>query len=246
MPVKAYHPPFLREAVNSVLAQSSSRWQLLVIADRGSRNRIERELPRDPRIELIVRERPSLANAFNVGMRHAETEFVAILLGDDAWAPHAVAVLERNIKAAPSTDFFHSSRRFVDDDGAPLSSVYLSRGSVSPLDDYRRGETPVKHLLCWRRELGLEVGGMDETLGSIGVDDYDFPWTMAEHGATFTAIPECLYVVRDHRTSFRLTTHRSRAHQTRELARIMSKHGTRPEVIADSIRRAESGYLRQT
>lgn len=39
----------------------------------------------------------------------------------------------------------------------------------------------------------LACGGLDESLNSVWPDDYDLPWTMAEHGAMFKAISECLY-----------------------------------------------------
>ena len=55
-----------------------------------------------------------------------------------------------------------------------------------PLRDLRSFETagsPVKHLMCWRRALGLEIGGMNEAVSDHGCDDYDFPWRMAEAGA---------------------------------------------------------------
>jgi hypothetical protein len=84
------------------------------------------------------------------------------------------------IRAHPDTDFFHSSRRVIDEQDQPLSSVHRSRAEFA-LTDFVGG-SPVKHLLCWRRAKGLAVGGLDESLNSVGPDDYDFPWTMAEHG----------------------------------------------------------------
>jgi glycosyltransferase involved in cell wall biosynthesis len=172
MPVKAYDPLYLRAAVASMLVQSSPDWRLLVIDDGKARAELARLLPDDERIRLVSRETPTLAGALNAGMRRAETEFVAILLG-------------------------------------------------------------------------LEVGGMDESLGGVGVDDYDFPWTMAERGAAFTAIPDCLYVARDHRRAFRLTTHLPLSHHKREIARIMRKHGVARAAIRARVARAEQGYLRQ-
>ena len=113
-------------------------------------------------------------------------------------APDAVEVLERNIEERPDVDFFHSARRYIDDHGEPISDV-LPRGTTFTS---RPSSTrvPVKHLLCWRRELALAIGGIDESLNSVGPDDYDFPWSMMEAGARFGAIQECLYVYRDHRS----------------------------------------------
>jgi glycosyltransferase involved in cell wall biosynthesis len=245
LPVKAYHERFLREAVDSVLAQTAANWRLLLVCDAPLRPELERVLGErgaDPRIDFAANEGRQLAGKLNTGMRRADTEYVAILLGDDLWDPRAVEVLSRAIDASPETDFFHSSRRFVDEHGRPISSVYRAR----PFDlaDFLTS-APVKHLLCWRRETGLAIGGMDESLNSVGVDDFDFPWSMAEAGAAFTAVDECLYVARDHRESFRLTTHLPRSHHKRELARIMRKHGADRATIAARVAAAERSYLRQ-
>jgi len=41
------------------------------------------------------------------------------------------------------------------------------------------------------------IGGIDESMLKAQ-DDYDFPWTMAENGATFKAVIECLDYYRNH------------------------------------------------
>ena len=226
VPVHEYDPVFLHAAVRSLQQQTIPTWRALVIAEPDRHQLFASELApelADPRITLISNEGRNLAGAYNTGMRRAETMFVAILLGDDMWAPDAVAVLERNIRGRPDVDFFHSARRIVDADGVGISSVHPARHDVT-LGDFAT-TSPVKHLLCWRRELGLAAGGMDEQSRSVGPDDLDFPWVMAEHGAAFGAIDECLYLHRDHREHFRLTTHLPRSVHRRELARIFRKHG---------------------
>jgi glycosyltransferase involved in cell wall biosynthesis len=246
MPVRAYYPRYLREALDSLLAQTSEAWRLLVIAEPGHREELGQVIApylQDARCELIVSEGRKLAGSYNTGMRRARTEFVGILMGDDLWAPDAVAVLTREIRAHPEVDFFHSSRRIIGESGEPLSSVYMSRSEVR-LEDFGL-PSPVKHLLCWRRSLALSFGGMDESLNSVGPDDLDFPWSMAEHGAVFHAIPECLYVYRDHRSSFRLTTHLPLSVHKREIGRIMRKHGVDSAVIEQAVRKAGRSHLRQ-
>jgi GT2 family glycosyltransferase len=246
LPVKAYHAPYLKEAIGSVLCQTSPDWRLLIIADKGKRSELESVLVEqlaDPRIEMIASEGRQIGGSFNTGMRRAETEFVAILLGDDVWSPTTVEVVTNRIAASPAVDFFHSARRAIDADGSPISPVMPSRTSFSVAEFAVK--SPVKHLLCWRRETGLAIGGMDETLNSVGVDDFDFPWSMAESGARFEAIPDCLYIYRDHRESFRLTTHLPLSHHKREIARILRKHGVDEAAIARRLDSAERGYLRQ-
>jgi GT2 family glycosyltransferase len=246
MPVKEFHPEYLRRALDSMLGQTAPDWRLLVIVE----NPVDEDLAdalapalEDDRVEVVVNEGRKLAGAINTGMRHAATEYVAILLGDDMWAPEAVEVLSERIARSPEVDFFHSGRVIVDADDQPISPFYPARERFT-LEDFVGG-SPVKHLLCWRRSAGLAIGGLDESLNSVGPDDYDFPWSMAEAGVRFEAVPECLYLYRDHRDSFRLTTHLPLSTHTSELRRILRKHGLRRFQVERAVARAKASYLRQ-
>jgi len=239
LPVKHFQERFLAEAVDSIFDQTDPVWRLLIIAEPSVLPTLRGALAEplaDPRVEMIPTRGRKLAGKFNTAMRHADTPFVAILLGDDLWAPEAVARLTSEIAEHPDVDFFHSARRAIDGDGNPLSSVIPARVEVAPEDFVH--SSPVKHLLCWRRELGLAIGGMDESLNSVGPDDFDFPWSMADHGATFKAIEECLYIYRDHRAGYRLTTHLPLKQHKREITRIMRKHGAPPSAIAERDRKS--------
>ena len=246
LPVKDYHEGYLREAVDSLHGQSNPDWELLVIGERENLSELgaflEADLA-DERVTLVASEGRRLAGALNTGMRSARTEFVGILLGDDMWSPDAVAALAAAISANPDADFFHSARIVIDESGRPLSSVHPARETVSAADF--EVESPVKHLLCWRRELALSFGGMDEALPPIGTDDFDFPWTMAEHGARFHAVSECLYRYRDHRESYRLTTHLPLSVCVRGLRTIMRKHGQGRIRTERRVLKARRTYLRQ-
>lgn len=246
VPVKEYHPAYLQQAIGSLLTQTSERWRALVIHEREARAELEAQLQgasRDPRIAFVEQRGRKLAGALNTGMREAETEFTAILFADDLWAPDAVAVLSRNIAAHPEVDFFHSARRIIDDHGHSISGVHQALSEVVPEMFMERG--PVKHLLCWRRGLAMAIGGIDESLNSVGADDYDFPWSMMEAGARFSAISECLYVYRDHRSCHRLTTHLPLRTHVCETQRILRKHGVPDSVIRRRVTEARATYLRQ-
>jgi glycosyltransferase EpsE len=246
MPLKSYHPDFLEQSLASVVHQTCPRWELIIVVERSDSGKFRKLLAQtleDDRVRLVINRGRKLAGAFNTGMREAATEFTAILLADDLWAPQAVEVLERAIERNPEADFFHSSRRIVDENGESISSVHLCRNHVT-LEDFRSG-TPVKHLLCWRRELAIAIGGMDESLNSVGPDDFDFPWLMAEHGARFHPVPECLYIYREHDECFRLTTGLPLSVHKQEIQRILRKHGLSEEEIRTWVEKAQRSFLRQ-
>lgn len=246
MPVRAYRRDYLEQAIRSITGQTCATWRLLIIVGPEPTTEFCQacgDLLDDPRIAVIPNEGRKLAGKLNTGMRHAQTAFVAALFADDLWSEDAVEVLLRTIREHPEADLLHSARRFIDDHGEPISDVYPSRPGVTSSDFLI--DAPVKHLLCWRVQKALSFGGMDESLNSIGADDFDFPWTMADRGARFLAVPECLYIARDHRAYFRLTTHIPRSVHVRELRRIMRKHGAGPDVISRRIAEARETYLRQ-
>ncbi|MGH7801696.1 MAG: glycosyltransferase [Thermodesulfobacteriota bacterium] len=246
MPLKSYHPEFLNKAIQSVVNQTCPYWHLLIIVEKRDlktfREILESEL-NDSRIKMIVNEGRKLAGALNTGMRQAKTDFAAILLADDMWSLKAIQVLNIYIVKYPNIDFFHSSRVKIDENDNPISSVYYSKEKFS-IDDFKMS-SQVKHLLCWRKDKALAFGGLDESLNNVGSDDYDFPWTMAEKGAAFKAVKECLYYYRDHRECYRLTTHLPLSVHIRELRRIFEKHGVDSLSIKEKIARAEGTYLRQ-
>jgi glycosyltransferase involved in cell wall biosynthesis len=246
VPIKEYHEPYVRAAFASLFAQTDPRWRAIVAVEREDlqhfRSLLAAELA-DERIGIVANEGRKLAGALNTAIRAASTSFVAILLADDAWDPSAIEVLSREIDASPDVDFFHSARRAIDDEGRSRSAVMLPKHEVRP-DAFIYG-SQVKHLLCFRRAMALEIGGIDESINSVGPDDYDFPWTMAEHGARFHPIDDCLYIYRDHRRSYRLTTHLPKSVHSRELVRILRKHRVGWLTTLRRVHAARRSYLKQ-
>lgn len=242
MPCRSQQRELLRDAIGSVIAQSSPAWRLLVIVDEESPSELHAWLADfdDSRIETLVAPR-GLGRALNLGMRHAQTAFVSILLSDDRYDPHAIAVLQRQIASAPHVDFFHSSRREIDADGQRRGSIRSSKARITA-DDFKTIGSPVKHLLCWRRLKGIAIGGMDESL-AIGPDDYDFPWRMLEAGCRFRAVRECLYEYRVHHVAERITTHHPLRDQLKSLTRMFEKHGVSHAETCAYLQRATDRYL---
>lgn len=225
LPLKFFEPAFLNQAIDSIIKQSDPAWRLHVVVEQEDRAFFAKYLEDyldDQRVELVVNRHRGFAGSFNSSMQQTDTEFCAILLGDDLWTENAVDVLNKHIDQYPHIDFFHSSRRLIDADNKAISSVYRSRENFS-LSEFKWG-SPVKHLLCWRRSKALAVGGVDEQV-LLGPDDYDFPWVMAENGASFMPIDDCLYLYRNHGSGERLTTHTPLSLALKSNRFILKKHG---------------------
>jgi glycosyltransferase involved in cell wall biosynthesis len=245
MPCRDMKETFLHASIKSVLGQSTPAWRLSIIIDpdtpQATRKIIEAYLS-DKRISLHINKGKYLGGALNTGMNETQTPFVSILLSDDMYDPQAVEVLNSYIKSQPKIDFFHSARRHIDQDGRFRGDIMPSREDFT-IDFFKKYGSPVKHILCWKRSKGIEVGGMDEELSHHGVDDYDFPWKMAEGGAKFKAIKDCLYYYRVHHDFYRLTTHVTVARQLEIQRERFKKHKVSPEETKAFLKNALWGYI---
>ena len=81
---------FLRRCLDSVLAQTFSDWECLLIDDGSpdqSASICAEYVQRDPRFVLLRKENGGAASARNLGMEHARGEFLLFLDSDDFWSP---------------------------------------------------------------------------------------------------------------------------------------------------------------
>jgi glycosyltransferase involved in cell wall biosynthesis len=72
-------------AIDSVLAQSFSDWELIIVNDGSTDNTAELLAGLDPRIKVINQPNGGVTNARNTGLRHATGDYFAFLDSDDQW-----------------------------------------------------------------------------------------------------------------------------------------------------------------
>ncbi len=82
---------FIEETINSVLMQTYTNWELIIVDDSSVDNSveiIESYLKNDVRIKLIQLEKNiGAAEARNIGLRMAKGRYIAFLDSDDIWMP---------------------------------------------------------------------------------------------------------------------------------------------------------------
>ncbi len=113
---------FLRECVQSALAQTERDIEILIVDDASSDNtaRVAETIARrDPRVRVVINERNlGLVGNWNNAIRHARGDWVKFLFQDDLLAPSCV---ERLVAAAVATDaaFVSCARDFVFENDPP-------------------------------------------------------------------------------------------------------------------------------
>lgn len=117
---------YIAEAIGSVLAQTFTDFELIVVDD-GSRDRgpeIARGYAaRDKRVRVVTQENRGLAGARNTGIRHAKGEFIALLDADDRWLADKLARHVALMTEDPAIGLSFCASRLIDDDGEPTGLV---------------------------------------------------------------------------------------------------------------------------
>lgn len=103
--------PYIKETIESVLAQSYRNWELLIVDDCSGDNTDEIiNLFHDPRIQYFKNDQNSgAAVSRNRALREAKGRFIAFLDSDDLWMPQKlekqIMFMEKNGYAFSYTDY---------------------------------------------------------------------------------------------------------------------------------------------
>lgn len=127
---------FIIESVESVLAQTYSKWELIIVDDCSpddSNRIITKYVDNDSRIKLIKLQKNSgPAVARNTAIEAASGRYIAFLDSDDVWLPNK---LEKQIKFMQDNDlaFTYSSYKLVGEDNEDLG-LFITKDKISYFD----------------------------------------------------------------------------------------------------------------
>jgi glycosyltransferase involved in cell wall biosynthesis len=112
------HDQFIGEAIHSVLEQSFSDFELIVIND-GSTDASEEVVKtiRDERILYLSQANQGASSTINRGIRIAKGEYISILNSDDVYYPARLERCLRFLEENDSVDAVFSHLEFIDSDG---------------------------------------------------------------------------------------------------------------------------------
>ena len=96
----------LRRAVGSVLAQSWSEFELIVVDDGSTDGSGDGLESLDPRICVVRRENGGVSAARNSGLRQAGGDLIAFIDSDDEWRPYFLRLACTFFDAFPGEDLF--------------------------------------------------------------------------------------------------------------------------------------------
>ena len=115
------HAQFLAQAVESVLTQSYSDFEIIVVDD-GSTDNTTEVVRRHSPVRYVYQENAGLSSARNTGLRHSRGKFLVFLDADDRLLPHALETGVGCIRERPECAFVSGRCRVIDSKGAILPS----------------------------------------------------------------------------------------------------------------------------
>jgi GT2 family glycosyltransferase len=93
---------FVREAVESVLAQTYRNLETILIDDGSQDDTREQLAPYVGRIHYVYQTNQGLSAARNAGIRRARGEFIALLDADDLWHPQKIELQMQYLEEHPT------------------------------------------------------------------------------------------------------------------------------------------------
>ncbi len=120
---------FVAEAVRSVLGQSFTDFELLIIDDRSPDDSVRIcERFSDHRIRIVRHtDNRGLAGARNTGIRQARGDLLAFIDSDDCWHPDKLKLHVRHLQANPQVGVSFSRSAFINADGTPNACFQMPR-----------------------------------------------------------------------------------------------------------------------
>jgi glycosyltransferase involved in cell wall biosynthesis len=188
---------YLREAIDSVLAQRYEPYEIVVV-DGDSSDRSREIAGAVPGVRVVRQAGRGIANAYNEGIAAARGELLAFLSHDDLWAPDKLERQAGLMAARPELEYtIAMARYFLEDGCAPPPGFrrdLLDRDVVGCMME----------TLVARRAVFDRVGRFDESF-EIG-EDADWYARAKDHGAVSAVVPDVLLRKRVHGVNLSLNS----------------------------------------
>lgn len=191
---------YLKEAVESVLAQEYNNFELLIIDDGSTDDSIDIvKSISDERIQIIHQEHLGIVAALNRGIEESHTDLIARFDADDICLPgrlsKQVAFLENN----PDYVACGGEAEYIDSEGEHLFNFYCAGYSNESLLERLEKECPFIHsAVMYRKEAVLKSGGYSPAAHNF--EDY-LLWVKMSKIGRFCNLREQLIKVRFNPTS---------------------------------------------
>lgn len=191
---------YLESAVRSVLAQTFTDYEIIVVDDGSTDNSQQVIASLGDHIRCIRQANQGLAGARNAGIRAARGELIGLLDADDEWCSTYLQHMMELSKQHPRAAVFYCMAQCMDADQQDLPQV-VGGPPVDPDQLYPkllRANFIIPSTVTFRRKPIVDAGYFDDTLRSC--EDWDL-WLRLLPSALIVGSSETLVRYRIHGTS---------------------------------------------
>jgi glycosyltransferase involved in cell wall biosynthesis len=168
---------YIREAIDSVLAQSFADFELLIIND-GSTDDTEQIIRsyKDERIVVYNQENKGVIGALNKGLELARAEYIARFDADDVCYPQRLEVQYAFMQKNKDYVLTGSASDYIDMEGNYLFKWDPPAYTHEDLEQVIYEICPIDHpTVMYRKQVAIELGSYPQ--GAIHFEDHIF-WTL--------------------------------------------------------------------
>lgn len=194
------HSKYIEECVESIVNQTYSNYELIVIDDGSTDNSVEilERLQNKYNFQLVVQENIGLTKTLNKALSLSSGKYISIIASDDYWKTekikYQIECLENNLEVKLCfTDVI-----YVDGNSKMIDRRSYQERGVKLLQTFEdvllNAKLPPASLMFKRSDLE-KIGGFDETLK---VEDLDLWLNILKEGGYAKIIPEKLAFYRDY------------------------------------------------
>ncbi len=189
---------YLREAMDSMLSQTFTDFELIVLNDCSPDNAEEiLDTYDDPRIVRYKGEKNvGLSNVLNIGIEMARGKYIARMDSDDISLPNRLQVQVDFLEAHPEIDLISVGMQLF---GAS-ESVWKRERDLEKVKIEAMFHSPILHASSVWRKASFEQHGLRFRQEMVPAEDYEL-WTRAlVKGLKLVNLPEVLYKYRLHQS----------------------------------------------
>ncbi len=201
---------FIEETIDSVLKQSFSNWELIIVDDGSTDNTtslIKGVQEKDSRVTYLCKENGGQASARNLGISKAKGDWIAFLDADDLWTEEKLDIQIKLAQSNPRIDLIFSQ-------GCEFHEVKESNKEI-PIwkTGELNGDAFVKDLFVRSGIINSSVllktevaksHPLNEEKQQIGTEDWDLWLRLAIDNKTFFGQNERLVYYREHPSGIHL------------------------------------------
>jgi glycosyltransferase involved in cell wall biosynthesis len=220
VPVFNPHPVYFRQAIESILSQSFSDFELIVVEDpSGSSGPALLSGIADARVHYVLNdERTSLPRQHNRGVALARGRFISRFDADDICEPNRLELEVAFLQTHPDIDVVGSCLTIIDEHGAVVGTRRYPLDHEDILRTIRRFNPIANSTVMFRREVYERFGGWRDS--ELPAQDYEWYSRLAAGGVRFANLATPLVRYRLHGGSLKSSQLRGTLQTTLEVKNL--------------------------